>query len=93
MAVIVKIMSGEDLADEDTQKSFRLFMDVTFVEFHRRAGGPVAFIYAKGEAEGAEYPLEGNVYVMNENGKTVSSFGCAPLTQGLGESVLPNAMR
>lgn len=79
MALIVKIMSDEDLADDDFRKSFELFTDVKNVEFHRRPGAPVAALtFNAGSALDGEYPLVGNVYVMNESGKTVAHFGVAP---------------
>lgn len=79
MSLIVKIMSDENLADDDSRKSFELFTDVKNVEFHRRPGAPIAaMIFSAGSVLGGEYPMLGNAYVMNENGKTVASFGVAP---------------
>jgi hypothetical protein len=77
MSLIVKIMSAEDLADDNTQKSFQLLTGVKFVEFHRRPGAPVASIVFSDEPEASEFCLKGNVYVMNESGKTIGSFGVA----------------
>lgn len=82
MSLIVKIMSAENLADDDTRKSYQLLTEVAYVSFCRNPGAPIACVSFSGDgAEDGrlvEYALEGNVYVMNENGKTISSFGCAP---------------
>lgn len=78
MALIVKIMSDEDLPDDDSRKSFTLHTGVASVEFHRRPGAPVAAMCFGDEIMAMEFPLVGNVYVMNETGKTISNFGVAP---------------
>lgn len=80
MSLIVKIMSAEDLADDNTQKSYCLHTGVASVAFHRRSGKPVAEIQFVEQDVPYQYTLEGNVYVMNENGKTISSFGVADPT-------------
>lgn len=77
MTLIVKIMSGEDIADDNPQKSFKLITGVEHIEFHRRIGAPVARISVADEPESFELDLDGNVYVMNANGKTVASFAYA----------------
>lgn len=78
MTLIVKIMSGENLPDDDTRKSYTLHTGVASVEFHRRPGAPVAAMCFGDAIVPLEFPLEGNVYVMNEAGRTVSSFGVSP---------------
>lgn len=84
MSLIVKIMSGEDLADSDTRKAHTLLVDVKSVDFVRR-GGALAVVTFNDLDEPVEYALDGNVYVMNEAGKTVSSFGCASPDLGVTE--------
>lgn len=81
MPLVVKIMSGENGPDCDTRKSYKLLSDVTSVEFGRDDEPKRAslFVWFKGDPQPEVfYPL-GNVYVMNEAGKTISSFGVAPL--------------
>ena len=92
MTLIVKIMSAEDTADSDTRKTHRLFAGVDDVEFGRQGPDepPVVHLRFKPEFRDAEaevltIALAGNVYVMNEAGKTISSFGCAPIVYAAGE--------
>lgn len=82
MTVVVKLMSGEDMPDDDTRKSFKLKTGVLDVEFARDDGHPYVWLWYRG-ADGLAGPptqllLTGNVYVMNEAGKTVASFGVHP---------------
>ena len=89
MTVIVKMMSDEDAPDSDTRKLHILFTDVYGVHFKRDAKGSpsMELTFCKGyhtdERENTlyteEFTVTGNVYVMNEAGKTVSSFGCSPI--------------
>ena len=89
MTVIVKMMSGENAPDSDTRKLFILFTDVYGVHFKRDDNGvpSMELTFAKGyhtdERENTlyteEFDVTGNVYVMNEAGKTISSFGACPL--------------
>jgi hypothetical protein len=84
--MIVKLMSGETAPDEDSRKLFHLIADVTYVAFSRRDGVP--FISIGGEREDRElesFKLEGNVYVMNDAGKTIASFGAASIPTTLGK--------
>lgn len=72
----LKIMSAENAADSDLRKMFTLYAHVTSVEFLRIDGRAVAnTFFADGDEEGFAVP--GNAYVMNEDGKTVASFGSA----------------
>ena len=78
MTVTVKLMSGENLADEDCRKSFKLFTDIHGVDFGRDTDGAPYVVLWRGEGTDPEtYYLEGNAYVMNPAGKTISSFGHA----------------
>lgn len=101
--LIVKIMSGENLPDEDPRKAHHLFSEVCEVHFMPpRTEAPVAelmkglmaayepktverpasvFINFGPAREPAEFFFNGefgNVYVMNEAGKTISSFCPSP---------------
>lgn len=89
MALIVKIMSDEDTADTDSRKSFTLHSGVKSAVFERlpataNKGEPemlerpwLTLIFGSDEAESFE--PRGNVYVMNESGKTVAQYGIAPI--------------
>lgn len=80
MALLVKMMSAEDTPDTDSRKSHELFTDVVKVKFNRGAGGEGYMDLLFKDSEDVEtYDVTGNVYVMNENGKTISHFGSAPL--------------
>lgn len=78
--LIVKMMSDEDTPDTDARKSYRLFTGVVDVKFERGSQGePYMNLMFNGEDDQETYDVIGNVYVMNEAGKTVASFGNAPL--------------
>lgn len=90
--LIVKIMGGDNTADTDTRAQHRLIAGVIDTEFVRREDDrPLLRIWlhpdlvVEGETGRVEVPLDGNVYVMNEAGKTVSSFGVAPIIEALAE--------
>lgn len=72
----IKIMSGENLADSDVGKGFKIILvdASTPFEFGRcpKTGDPYVQIWNKGES--VQHPLTGNAYVMNEDGKTIASF-------------------
>jgi hypothetical protein len=79
--MIVKIMSGEDAADEDVRKLYMLVSGVKEVKFVRRLSPNPCAIASIVRDDGVIYDEEvhGNVYVMNDAGKTVSSFGVAQI--------------
>lgn len=90
MTVIVKLMGGEDAPDSDTRHTYKLFTDVVKTEFVRegdeafvwlwfREDHRVGEVYASGVSEPERFTLDGNVYIMNNDGKTISSFGPAPI--------------
>lgn len=90
MSLIVKIMSAEDTADSDTRKGFLLHSGVRFACFERIGTGenddPRTFTrpwltlhFLEPTAESLSFEPQGNVYVMNEAGKTVASYGVAPI--------------
>lgn len=76
--MFLKIMSGENAADNDSRKMFYLFDRVASVEFLRQEGRAIANVIFDGGAE-ENFPVPGNAYVMNDMGKTVASFGSAQL--------------
>lgn len=75
----IKIMSGENLADSDVAKGFKMILvdEGDHFEFgHNTQGEPIVTVNAgKGDNRlGVVYPVTGNAYVMSETGKTVASF-------------------
>lgn len=76
--MFLKIMSGEDAADSDSRKTFQLLDNVESAEFKRESDKAlVAVLFKNGDTEDFDCP--GNAYLMNDAGKTVASFGSAPL--------------
>jgi hypothetical protein len=68
-------MSKEDAADNDSRKQYALYSDVKDVEFVRQDdGNGIAVVYFK-DGSNRELYCYGNVYVMNDAGKTISAFG------------------
>ena len=103
MSLIVKIMSDEDTADHDTRKSFILHAGVKSAVFERLpaydgqdSGAPstperpwLTLIFGLDDSEA--FQPRGNVYVMNENGKTIATYGIAPIIYaGEGNETDPN---
>jgi len=79
MSLIVKIMSAENAPDADPCKGHILAADVRHVVFDRdTAGRAWAAIWRPGdsldEAAPERFAVTGNAYVMNEAGRTISSF-------------------
>lgn len=74
MSLIVKVMSDESIPDEDSRKVHRVYSDVERVHFVRQANGVTSAILTTKNDEILEVVLNGNCYIMNENGKTISSF-------------------
>jgi hypothetical protein len=93
MSLLLKIMSCEDAPDEDSRKTFCLYTDITSCHFRRHPDGSAeAHVWCREPIKTAMVPgfveiekhiiLTGNAYLMNENGKTVSSFGVARYEDG-----------
>ena len=78
--MLLKIMSNENLPDDDSRKSFRLYDGVRQVEFHKNSDQqssdePLAYAHVLWENGDSEsLPMGANAYVMNDAGKTVASF-------------------
>ncbi len=75
MALMLKLMSAQDLPDEDSRKRYSLYANIVTVDFVKKEDGRAwaEVLYTDGGTE--DFPLYGNAYLMNENGRTVSSFG------------------
>ncbi len=76
----IKIMSGENLADSDVGKGFKMIMveaGDTFEFGHDPYTGQAKVDvtgWRAGEPVMATYPVTGNAYVLSEIGKTIASF-------------------
>lgn len=87
MPLIAKIMSGENVPDDDPRKSHRLFEGLREVHFERKVDGTPwvtlrrSGFHLDGEDDATSFEPKGNVYVMNEAGKTVSTYGVARLPE------------
>lgn len=78
MSLIVKIMSGCNEPDDHTTSTYRLLTGVLSVNFTRDDHGlAYAELLFDTSDDTETFELSGNVYVMNESGKTISSFGSA----------------
>lgn len=89
----IKMMSSEDLPDDDPHKNFILLTAgdkdiVSFGVLNKNEGEPepeteyntnTVFITRYGEPAFESYPMKGNVYIMNQNGKTIASRGLKSL--------------
>ena len=83
--MLLKIMSNENLPDDDNRKAFRLYSGVSQVEFQKvghptSTDEPAAYahvLWENGESESLR--LGANAYVMNDAGKTVASFAAGRL--------------
>lgn len=79
----VKIMSDQNIADDDSRKDYLLYSGVASVEFRRtnvdhRADSDVPRAWAHlnmANGDGFSIPVNANAYVMNDAGKTISSYG------------------
>lgn len=85
--LIVKIMAGDGLPDDDPRATHTCYGSVASATFNRREDGSCfARMYVRDEVKTAEVSgfsehevladVPANAYVMNDRGKTVSSF-CA----------------
>jgi hypothetical protein len=80
--MILKLMGGEDLPDSDSRKTFLIFAGVTSVDFDRDEDTSRATAYVTFESGDPEsYQLDGNAYLMTDDGAFVTAFGCAPVPE------------
>lgn len=79
----IKIMSDENLADESCHKGFQVVSNVRSFKFKRfdvlnenKESAAISVVHL----DGLEilYPVSGNVYVTNVNGKTIEVFAHSP---------------
>ena len=75
----LKIMSGENAADSDSRKAFKLLDHVESAGFCRETpeGCIVEVLFTNGDHE--QFPVPSNAYLMNDSGDTIAHFGSAPL--------------
>lgn len=81
----VKLMSEENCPDSDSRKAFRLLSNVIAVFFNRAPEAPepsdIPRAYVTFDDKTTEeFDLYGNVYVMNDAGKTIEKFGVHPIS-------------
>ena len=74
----LKIMNcRDDAPDNDSRATFVLHDHVVTAEFEREGGRAfVQVLFDDGDKE--RFPVPGNAYLMNDQGKTVASFGGHP---------------
>ena len=80
--MLVKIMSAENVPDDDPRKCYELFSGVDAVAFNRCedcGAASVVMTFETGDVLAVE--ILGNVYILNEIGEPVSSFGVAPYVE------------
>lgn len=75
--LVIKMMSGENLPDSDTRKSFRIFTATNF-EFNRAFNHPHLLIFSE-DGEQSYHQITGNCYVM-DCGKTIATFAHLAIT-------------
>lgn len=86
MCLMLKVMSAEDMDDHNPDKAYALHSGLASVTFERHpTDGPVAFMLFENAEVPERISLTGNAYVMNADGKTVSSFSY------VGQPTLPAA--
>lgn len=76
--MFLKIMNQEDNSpDSDSRATFMLHDFVLTADFEREDGKAfVQVLFADGDRE--RFEVTGNAYLMNDQGKTVASFGAMP---------------
>lgn len=79
----IKMMSNEDCPDSDAWKNYKIIPigDADTFSFYKswKDGGDVPQYVLSIERQNGQVTcdvLTGNVYVMNEAGKTIASHGC-----------------
>ena len=72
--MILKMMSGEFMADSDSAKGYMLISEVDTCLCSRDNGKPILQVTFLDDRLSAEFRPDGNSFLMNEAGRTVSSF-------------------
>lgn len=75
--MFLKLMSDEDLPDNDSRKSYTLIERVEEVRFARDAGGAPFVEYIDTHGARMDRALYGNAYVYNDIGHVIDAFGIA----------------
>lgn len=68
--MFLKLMGGEDVADREPSKVYRM-IECREVQFQRGLEGGLGWALIDG---GQMIALEGNAYILNAAGKTIDSF-------------------
>lgn len=96
MPVTVKVMSDEPHPDDDSRRTHTLFTDIREVHFERKPDGtPWLTLRRSGfdidrEDDATSFEPKGNVYVMNDAGRTVSTFGVCPIPRDFDHTIFIN---
>lgn len=78
--MFLKMMSAENVADSDSRKSFQLIDHVSSVAFIREGVDAFVNVYPDNDNgdESTRFPVVGNCYLMNDEGRTIAQFGAGP---------------
>ena len=82
--MILKLMSPEDKPDDNPSKGCRIVCDVveTHYYLHEESGKMRLDVHYTQPHQGGmkfeTFVLDGNAYLMNEQGKTINSFAATP---------------
>lgn len=97
--LIVKIMSAQDLPDDDPRKSYSLHGNVASVFWVREGDRCFARMYVRDDVKTSAVSgfsehevladVPANAYVMNERGKTVGSFCANSVDPSAGDGSRP----
>lgn len=73
----LKLMSHENLPDGDPSKTYRLLDHVTSASFFREETGVTVTVWFNDDTPTETFLLQGNTYILNDQGKTIDSFALA----------------
>lgn len=78
--MILKMMSGENMFDDNTSKGCRVVDNVCEVHYHqidtKEQMLSVTYNSTNRGLMQEDFILSGNAYLMNNDGKTIQSFAC-----------------
>ena len=81
----LKLMSSENASDSDSRKQHRILSNIDLIDFNREPDGKAfATVKFTDSDEMERFNLDGNAYVMNDDGETISSFGPHPIPKKSG---------
>jgi hypothetical protein len=75
--MLLKLMSNENKADVDTSKGCTIISNVKSVNYHiddKVDSKSMLMTIILTDDSAQEFILQGNAYLMNDNGKTIQSF-------------------